>query len=42
MITQGIELVISILARTGLPVIAVTVYAAALASAAYMLRDKGD
>lgn len=35
-------LVLSILARAGLPVIVVMVYAAALASAAYMFRDRGN
>ena len=37
-----LAVIVSLLARAGLPVIAVMLYAAALASAAYMLRDRGN
>lgn len=37
-----ITFMFSLLARAGLPVLAVMLYAAALASAAYMLRDRGN
>lgn len=36
-----LAIVVSLLARGALPVIAVMLYAGALASAVYMLRDKG-
>lgn len=37
-----ITFIVGLLARAGLPVLAVMLYAAALASAAYMLRDRGN
>lgn len=37
-----IAFIVSLLARAGLPVIAVMLYIAALASAVYMLRDRGN
>ena len=38
----SLALVASILAKTAAPVIAVLLYAAALASAVYILRDRGE
>lgn len=39
---EALLLPATILAKLACPLLAVLLYAAALASAAYMLRDKGD